>query len=187
MTPDIKHSVRVLRNGGLILLPTDTIWAIGCDATNEQAVERLYMLKNKRCPENLIVLIDKETDISKYTSQKTVRSFDYLKGVTKPITVIYDNSNGLPDNIRDEQGAIAIRVVKDSFVISLIQQLGRPILSATANIEEKSCPFVYNEIDEEVKNGIDYIVKYRREETIRYEPSVIIKWNEDGSFSIIRP
>lgn len=186
-SPDINYSIPVLRNGGLILFPTDTVWAIGCDATNEQAVERLYNLKHKRSPENLVVLIDKEQDLSKYTSQEPLRAFDYIKGVHKPITVVYDNPRGLPDNVKDEDGTVAIRVVKDSFVVSLIQHLGRPVLSATANIEDHSFPYVYNEIEEEVKNGVDYIVHYRREETIHHEPSSIIKWNTDGTVSILRP
>lgn len=186
-TPDIRESIPVLLKGGLILFPTDTVWAIGCDATNKDAVERLYQLKHKRSPENLVVLIDNEKDLPKYTLQENLRSFDYIKGVHKPTTVVYENPQGVADNVPDEDGTVAIRVVKDAFVMSLIKQLGKPVLSATANAVEHKFPYTYNEIDEEVKCGVDYIVKYRQEETIHHEPSSIIKWNSDGSITILRP
>lgn len=186
-TPDIIESIPVLKNGGLILFPTDTVWAIGCDATNHEAVERLYNLKNKRSPENLVVLIDDEQDLPKYTFQKNLRSFDYIKGVHKPTTVVYEHPKGIATNVPDDDGTIAIRVVKDSFVVSLIKRLGKPVLSATANMYDHTFPYTFNEIEDDVKNGVDYIVKYRQEETIHTEPSSIIKWNTDGTITILRP
>jgi L-threonylcarbamoyladenylate synthase len=184
---DINHSIPILKNGGLILFPSDTIWAIGCDATNKDAVDRLYELKHKRSPENLVMLLDNEADIPNYTAQKNIRLFDYIKGVHKPTTIVFEQPKGVPENVPDEDGTIAIRVVKDQFVVSLIQGLGRPLLSATANVEDHAFPFIFNEIEDEVRNGVDYIVEYRQEETIHNEPSSIIKWNADGTISILRP
>jgi L-threonylcarbamoyladenylate synthase len=186
-TPDINQSIPILEKGGLILFPTDTVWAIGCDATNKEAVERLYALKQKRSPENLVVFLDNEQDIPKYTSQKNIRFFDYIKGIHKPTTVVYEEPQGVAENVPDEDGTVAIRVVKDSFVVSLIKHLGKPVLSATANMVDHSFPYTFNEIEEDVKKGVDYIVQYRQEETIHHEPSSIIKWNTDGSISILRP
>jgi L-threonylcarbamoyladenylate synthase len=185
-TRDIESALPVLKNGGLILLPTDTVWAIGCDATNKKAVEKLYLLKNKRTPENLVVLLANEQDIPKYTSQKNVRVFDYIKGVHKPTTVVYEQPRGLPESITDDDGTIAIRVIKDFFLAALIREMGKPLLSATANISGDRMPSLYSEINNNVISGVDYVVKYRQEETIHHEPSSIIRWNKDGSITILR-
>lgn len=184
---DIESALPVLKNGGLILLPTDTVWAIGCDATNKKAVERLYQLKNKRSPENLVVLLANEQDISKYTSQQNLRVFDYIKGVHKPTTVVYEQPRGLPENIPDDDGTIAIRVIKDLFLTALIREMGKPLLSATANISGDLTPSLYSEINHSVVTGVDYVVKYRQEETIYHEPSSIIRWNNNGTITILRP
>ncbi|MBX9784948.1 MAG: Sua5/YciO/YrdC/YwlC family protein [Chitinophagaceae bacterium] len=184
---DIKNALPILENGDLILFPSDTVWAIGCDATNKDAVEKLYLLKQQRVPENLVVLIHHEQDLLKYTRQQNIRTFDYIKGVHHPTTVVYDDPAGLAENIIDLDGTVAIRVVKDDFVSSLIIQFGKPLLSATANQEDHYYPCMFSEIENEVLNGVDYVVKYRREETIHHEPSSIIKWNTDGSISILRP
>lgn len=186
-TPDITNCIPVLESGGLILFPSDTVWAIGCDATNNDAVEKLYLLKQQRVPENLVVLIHDEQDIPKYTRQQNIRSFDFIKGVHQPTTVVYDDPTGLAENIIDLDGTVAIRVVKDDFVRSLIIQFGKPLLSATANQEDHQYPSMFSEIEPEIINGVDYVVKYRQEETIHLHPSSIIKWNTDGSISILRP
>ena len=185
-TRDIELALPVLKNGGLILLPTDTVWAIGCDATNKKAVEKLYYLKNKRSPENLVILLANEKDISKYTAQKNLRIFDYIKGVHKPTTVVYEQPRGLPENIHDDDGTIAIRVIKDLFLSALIREMGQPLLSATANISGDRTPSLYSEISNTVVKGVDYVVKYRQEETIYHEPSSIIRWNNDGTLTILR-
>ncbi len=173
--PDINAAIPVLRKGGLILFPTDTVWAIGCDATNVTAVEKLYRLKKHRTPENLVVLVAAEEDVPKYTNQQTLRFFDYIKGVHKPTTIVYDHPTGLAKNIIDEDGTIAIRVVKDAFVAQLIKCLEKPVLSATANQYNHPCPYNFSQIENRVKKGVSYIVQYRQDETVAREPSSIMR------------
>jgi L-threonylcarbamoyladenylate synthase len=184
---DIASAIPVLRKGGLILFPTDTVWAIGCDATNAAAVERLYRLKQHRTPENLVVLVAGEEDVYKYTRQQKLRFFDYIKGVHKPTTIVYEEPTGLAENIIDDDGTIAIRVVKDAFVTRLIQYFEKPVLTATANQHNHPYPHNFSQIEPAVKKGVQYIVQYRQDETIAGEPSSIIRWHADGSITILRP
>ena len=183
---DISECLAVLNNGGLILYPTDTIWGIGCDAANAGAVEMIYLLKNRPDEKSMIVLLDDEKDILKYVTQPDARIFDYIKGVKKPTTVIYEGGIGLAPILIQQDGTVAIRITSDPFCKMLINQLGKPIVSSSANISGYPPPVVFNDIDVAIKNGVDYIVQHRQDETTPSHPSSIIKWNADGSLTIIR-
>jgi L-threonylcarbamoyladenylate synthase len=183
---DIEQALSVLVAGGLILYPTDTIWGIGCDATNAAAVAKVYALKQREAAKSLIVLAADERDILKYTSAPDLRVFDYLRTVTKPTTVIYEGAIGLADNLVNADGTIAIRLVDDLFCRHLIKRLRKPLVSTSANISGEPSPAFFRDIDPRVVAGVDYVVYHRREDTTPGAASAIIKWNADGTATIIR-
>src|SRR5882757_1046332 len=158
---DIEKCLAVLNNGGLILYPTDTIWGIGCDATNEKAVEKIYTLKQRIAEKSMIVLVADEKSISRFVLQPNEKVFTYLAQTTRPTTVIYDNAIHLPPNLINKDGSIAIRIVKDDFCRQLIQRFKKPIVSTSANISGESSPNIFSDIAVEIKNGVEYIVQHR--------------------------
>ncbi|MBN8850269.1 MAG: translation factor Sua5 [Sphingobacteriales bacterium 50-39] len=183
---DIDRSLAVLQVGGLILYPTDTIWGIGCDATNAGAVSKVYALKQRAETKSLIVLMADERDILKYTSQPDLRIFDYLHTVTRPTTVIYEGAVGLAGNLIGADGTVAIRLVEDLFCRHLIKRLRRPLVSTSANISGEPAPAFFHAIDSRVKEGVDYVVEYRQGDTTPKEPSSIVRWNRDATITVIR-
>lgn len=184
---DIKECLEVLRRGGLILYPTDTIWGIGCDATNEEAVATVFRLKKRSDEKSMIILVADERSILTHVTQPDLKIFDYIKGIQKPTTVIYEGGVGLAENLINRDGSIAIRIVKDVFCRQLIKRFQKPIVSTSANISGYPPPAFFEDIDIAIKNGVDYIVQHRREEREPIRPSSIIKWNNDGTLTIIRP
>jgi L-threonylcarbamoyladenylate synthase len=184
---DIEKCLAVLRNGGLILYPTDTIWGIGCDATNEVAVKKIYALKKRADEKSLIVLMAEEKDILNHIANPDLKVFDHLKTVAKPTTVIYDGAIGLANNIIAKDGSVAIRLTTDLFCRQLIKQFRKPIVSTSANISGYPSPLVFNDIEEAIKNGVDYIVQHRQNNLETATASTIIKWLPNGTYIIIRP
>ncbi len=191
MTPlfntDIEACLRVLESGGLILYPTDTIWGIGCDATNEEAVEKIFALKKRIETKALIVLIADERSLLQYVASPHIEVFDYIQGVSKPTTIIYENAIGLASNLLAEDGSVGIRICADEFCKHLIKRFRKPIVSTSANVSGFPPPKVFSDIDIAVKEGVDYMVHYRQDDTIPVEPSAVVKCNKDGSFTILRP
>jgi L-threonylcarbamoyladenylate synthase len=183
---DIEQCIEVLNKGGLILYPTDTVWGIGCDATNEQAVAKIYVLKKRIASKSMIVLIAEEKELIKYVEQPNLQIFDYIKGVSKPTTVIYEGAIGVAKNLVNEDGTLAIRIVKDEFCQKLIQLFGRPIVSTSANLSSYPSPAIFADIDTEIKNGVDYIVQHRQDDFNLAAPSAIIRWNSNGIPTVIR-
>lgn len=183
---DIINCLEVLKKGGIILYPTDTVWGIGCDATNDIAVEKIYSLKKRNDEKSMIVLVAGEKDILQYVANPDLKVFDYLKQVAKPTSVVYENVLGFAHNLVDKNGSIAIRVCREPFCKQLIKRFRKPIVSTSANISGKPTPGIFKDISEEIKNGVDYIVHYRQDDEKISEPSAIIKWNSDGSVKILR-
>jgi L-threonylcarbamoyladenylate synthase len=183
---DIEKCIEVLKKGGIILYPTDTIWGIGCDATNEHAVEKIFILKKRPESKSLIILVVDEKEILNYVEAPDKKIFEYLSGTDKPTTVIYEHAKHLAKNATNEEGTIAIRIVKDDFCSKLIQDLGKPIVSTSANISGKPFPKNYIEISTEIKNGVDYIVQHRQKDIVACGPSPIIKLNKEGDIERIR-
>ena len=183
---DIESCIDVLQNGGLILYPTDTVWGIGCDANNAAAVAKVYELKNRPDEKSMIILLADEKEILKYVSQPNPLIFDYIKGVKKPTTFIYEGGIGLASNLLTVDGTIGIRVTEDLFCRQLIKRFGKPIVSTSANISGYPSPVVFTDIDIAIKNGVDYIVQHRQDDTTPAFPSSVIKWNADGSLTILR-
>jgi L-threonylcarbamoyladenylate synthase len=184
---DIEACLRVLESGGLILYPTDTIWGIGCDATNEAAVEKIFTLKKRIETKALIVLIADERSLLQYVASPHIEVFDYIAGVSKPTTIIYENAIGLASNLLAEDGSVGIRICADEFCKHLIKRFRKPIVSTSANVSGFPPPKVFSDIDIAVKEGVDYMVHYRQDDTIPVEPSAVVKCNKDGSFTILRP
>lgn len=184
---DIEAAVAVLRSGGLILYPTDTVWGIGCDATNEKAVEKIYALKKRNEEKSMIILVADEQNILSYTKEATPVIFDYIKGIHKPTTVIYENARNLARNLVNKDGSIAIRIVRDEFCKALINTFGKAIVSTSSNISGYPPPAVFPDIDIAIKNGVDYIVQHRQDDLNIAAPSSVVKLAEDGSIKIIRP
>src|SRR6185436_4389275 len=161
---DIEKCLEVLRNGGLILYPTDTIWGIGCDATNEKAVEKVYQLKKRSDEKAMIVLVAEERDVMQHVAAPDLSLFDYLTTTAKPTTVIYDGALGFADNLVGHDGTIAIRICQDEFCKHLLKRFRKPIVSTSANISGAPAPKNFNSISEEIKNGVDHIVQYGQDD-----------------------
>ena len=183
---DIEKCLEVLRNGGLILYPTDTIWGIGCDATNEKAVAKVYQLKQRSDEKALIVLLADERDIMQHVAAPDLSLFDYLDSATKPTTVIYDGAIGFADNLIGNDGSIAIRICRDEFCRHLLKRFRKPIVSTSANISGMPSPKNFKEVSEEIKNGVNYIVQYRQNDETPAQPSSLIKW-DNGKVTVLRP
>lgn len=183
---DIEASLAVLHAGGLILYPTDTVWGIGCDATNPEAVQRIYALKQRPDTKAMIVLVATEQDVLQYVAAPDMAVFDYLPDTQKPTTVIYDNAIGLADNLVAEDGSIAIRICNDLFCRHLLKRFRKPIVSTSANMSGTPPARIYKEISDEIKRGVDYIVAHRQDDERIAEPSAVIKW-VNGKVEVLRP
>lgn len=184
---DIQRSVAVLINGGLILYPTDTIWGIGCDATNEKAVNKIFFLKQRAETKSMIILLSDLNDISRYVIHPDPAILNYLSKTFQPTTAIYKNGKNVAHELINNDGTIAIRIVKEEFCSSLVNTFGKPIVSTSANISGKYPPSNFNEISEEIKNGVDYIVQHRQSDFKGARPSSIIKINDEKKIVIVRP
>ena len=194
---DLQEALRVLREGGVIVYPTDTVWGIGCDATNAEAVKKIYALKQREDSKSMLVLLDSPAKLNYYIADIPDSAWALLEvadtdgneendGV-KPLTIIYPNARNLAPNLVAEDGSIGIRITGEPFSKALCEQLRHPIVSTSANISGHPTAHFYHEIEEAILNGADYVCQFRRNDDCPHEPSSIIKINNDGSFKIIRP
>ncbi|MFC4263720.1 L-threonylcarbamoyladenylate synthase [Ferruginibacter yonginensis] len=185
-TNDIPLCVAALQQGQTILYPTDTIWGIGCDAKNSEAVANIYALKKRDEKKSMIILLAHHTEIASYAQKPNDAVLQLMAQTNNPLTIIYPNAKNLAPNLINEDGTIAIRIVKDPFCIAMINAFGGPIVSTSANISgEATAPF-FNMISNEIKLGVDYIVQHRQHDNTPATPSSIVKWNTDNSFTKIR-
>ncbi|MBV7533245.1 L-threonylcarbamoyladenylate synthase [Chitinophaga sp. sic0106] len=183
---DIVASLGALRNGGLILYPTDTIWGIGCDATNEAAVSRVYALKNRDEAKSLVILLADVRDLLHYVANPRPDIAEIIAGFERPTTVIYEGALGLASNVINADGSIAIRIVKDPFCRHLIKRLRKPLVSTSANISGDPSPATFSAVNPAIVNGVDYVVKHRQDEAAASIASRIIRIHNDGSITVIR-
>lgn len=187
---DLQEALRVLRSGGIIVYPTDTVWGIGCDATNAEAVKRIYALKQREDSKSMLVLLDSAAKLNYYVdvpeAAEILMEATENEGMGKPLTIIYPNARHLAENLIAGDGSIGIRITSEPFSKALCEQLRHPIVSTSANISgHPSAPF-FGEIEAAILNGADYVCRFRRDDDCPHEPSSIIKVNDDGSFKIIR-
>lgn len=186
ISEDIKQACEVMERGGVILYPTDTIWGIGCDATNAAAVKRVYEIKQRADSKALIVLTDSEPKVEYYVSEVPETAWQLLDVAVKPLTIIYPGARNLAPNLLAEDGSVAIRITHEAFSQELCRRFKKAIVSTSANISGQPSPHNFAEVSDEIKNAVDYIVEARRDETKEAVPSSIIKLESDGSIKIIR-
>lgn len=186
MNETLKKAVEVLRQGGVILYPTDTIWGLGCDATNATAVQRIYDIKQRANSKAMLVLIDSSAKLQGYVREVPDIAWDLIDLSEKPLTIIYSGAKNLAENLVAEDGSIGIRITRETFSKRLCEQFRKPIVSTSANISNTTAPKSFGEIDEIIKNNVDYIVDYRQNEKIQATASSIIKLEVNGQITIIR-
>lgn len=186
MNEEIKKACQVLAEGGVILYPTDTIWGIGCDATNAEAVKRVYDIKRRQDSKAMLVLVDSPVKVDFYVKDVPDIAWDLIELADKPMTIIYDGARNLAENLLAEDGSVGIRVTGEAFSKRLCQQFRKAIVSTSANISGEPSPACFADISEEVKQAVDYIVDFRRDEPAGAKPSGIIKLEAGGVFKIIR-
>lgn len=186
MIEDIKAALEVLQMGGVILYPTDTIWGIGCDACNAEAVKRIYTIKKRVDSKSMLVLMENAALLERYVDEVPEIAYDLIELTDKPLTIIYDGAKNLAANLIAEDGSIGIRITTEAFSSELIRRFKRPIVSTSANISGKKSPACFNEIDQEVIDAVDYVVKFRQNETKKAVPSSIMKLGKGGQIKIIR-
>lgn len=192
---DLQAALHVLRNGGLIAYPTDTIWGIGCDATNSAAVERLFALKQRADSKAMLMLLDSSAKLPYYIENIPETAWMLLDscegeaedGAAKPLTIVYPNARNIAPKLIAEDGSVGIRITHELFSKALCAQLRHPLVSTSANISGQPSPHFFAEISQEIINGVDYVCQFRREDESEHAPSTIIKLNNDGTFKIIRP
>lgn len=186
MIEDIKKACQVMREGGVILYPTDTIWGIGCDATNPDAVRRVYEIKQRSDSKAMLVLVDTPVKVDFYVQDVPEIAWDLIELADKPLTIIYSGARNLAPNLLAEDGSVGIRVTNEEFSRRLCQQFRKAIVSTSANISGQPSPGNFSEISEEIKKAVDYIVGYRQEETGHPKPSGILKLGKGGVVTVIR-
>jgi L-threonylcarbamoyladenylate synthase len=184
---DLKQAVQILKEGGVILYPTDTIWGIGCDAGNEEAVSRIYRIKKRKDSLAMLVLLDTENRLSSYVREIPDIAWDLIEVSEKPITLIYPEAKNLAPNLLPSDGSIGIRITRESFSRDLIRTFGKAIVSTSANISGDPSPAIFDEISDEIKDQVDYCVKYRQDDIQKSVPSSIIKIGLSGEVNVLRP
>ncbi len=183
---DLEQSLAILIDGGVILYPTDTIWGLGCDATNDQAIQRIYDIKKRPAQNPFIILVHSEAMLLKYVEDVPEIAFEMIENAQRPLTLIFPRAKNLSPHICGQDGSIAIRVVNEPFCKALISTFKKPIVSTSANISGEANPAIFSEISPAIKNSVDYAVQYRQNDTTRSLPSSIVKILPDNSVEKIR-
>ena len=186
MIEDIKKACEVMAAGGIILYPTDTIWGIGCDATNEKAVQRVYELKRRADNKAMLVLMDSEAKLDRYVSDVPDIAWDLISVSDKPLTIIYSSAKNLATNLLGADGSVGIRITNEEFSKKLCERFRKPLVSTSANVSGEPSPANFSEVSEVIKEGVDYTVSYRQDDMSKAAPSGIIKLGAGGLVQVIR-
>jgi L-threonylcarbamoyladenylate synthase len=184
---EVEKAVRVVQQGGVILYPTDTIWGLGCDATNETAIQKIYGIKQRADSKSLIILLADDRDLLQYVAAPDPAVFEYIEQQNQPTTIVFENAIGLPQNVVAADGSVAIRIVKDLFCRHLIKRLRKPLVSTSANKSGAPSPQTFNAVSNGIKQHANHVVQWRQDETTPAQPSRIVKWNQDGTTTVLRP
>ena len=183
---EVAKALKVITEGGIILYPTDTIWGIGCDATNTEAIKKIFRLKQRDEAKSMIVLIDTENKLESYISDVNPLAYDLIAYAENPLTLVMPGAKNLSPAIINKDGSIGIRVVKHPFCEQLIQRLRKPLVSTSANISGKASPQYFAQVDDEIINGVDYVVDLEQHDMEIKNPSTIMRLEPDGKFQFIR-
>ena len=183
---DIKKAIDTLRRGGLILYPTDTIWGIGCDATNSEAVKRVFQLKQRADSKALITLVGSESSFERIVENVPEVAWQLIDTTDRPTTIVYDHGTGVAPELLADDGSLAVRMTTEPFSRELCNRFRRPLVSTSANISGAPSPLCYSEISQEIIDGVDYVCRSRRDEAPSKSASMIIKIQDNGVFKILR-
>ncbi|MES2829888.1 MAG: L-threonylcarbamoyladenylate synthase [Bacteroidota bacterium] len=183
---EIDKALNILKDGGVILYPTDTVWGLGCDATNEEAVAKINSIKGRSADKSFIVLLDSDNKIQSYVREVPEIAYNLIEYAENPLTIIFTGAKNLAPSVISTDGSVGIRVVKHDFCEQLIQRFRKPITSTSANVSGKPTPLTFDEIDIEIKDQVDYIVNLEQEMHTARKASTIIKLGTGGQFSFIR-
>lgn len=183
---DLKNAVETMKNGGIILYPTDTVWGIGCDARNDDAVRRIFSLKQRDDSKSMLVLLDAPGKLQGYVEQIPDMAWQLMEYSARPLTIIYPGARGVAPSLIAADGSLGIRVTNDMFCRQLCAKLRAPVVSTSANISGQKAATTFSTIDHEIIDGVDYVVRYRRDDTAQAAPSSIIKLEVNNEFKLIR-
>lgn len=183
---DVSKALETLNTGGIILYPTDTVWGLGCDATNETAVAKINEIKGRSADKSLIVLLDNENKLQSYVNEIPEVAYELIAYAENPLTIIFDGAKNLAKNAINTDGSIGIRIVQHPFCQQLLQRFRKPIISTSANISGKPTPAIFNEITAEIIDMVNYVVEFEQDNITPKKPSTIIKLGPSGQFKLIR-
>lgn len=184
---DLDEALKTLKQGGIILYPTDTVWGIGCDATNAEAVAKIYALKQRADAKSMLVLVDSIPALERIIPDIPEVAYDLVELATKPLTIIYDKASGVAPALIAEDGSLGVRLTQEAFSSALCRALRRPLVSTSANISGEPTPLRFSAISQEIIDGVNYVVGYRQSDAQNSPPSQIIKLGSNGEVKIIRP
>jgi L-threonylcarbamoyladenylate synthase len=183
---DIMNALRVLRAGGVILYPTDTIWGLGCDATNAVAVRKIFDIKQRDDSKSLIILVNSVSMLERYVVNPPEVALQMAELSQKPLTIVYDRGRSLAEGVASADGSVGVRICTEPFCDELISAFRKPIISTSANISGTEPPALFDEISEEVINVVDYVCLYRQYDRTRYSASSVIRVSGNGAVKILR-
>lgn len=183
---DLKEAVKVMKEGGIILYPTDTVWGIGCDATNAEAVAKIYNLKQRSDSKSMLALVSSEGMLQRTVKEVPEIAWQLIDAAVNPMTIIYDDAKGVADNLKAEDGSLGVRITSEKFSRALCERMRGPVVSTSANISGKPTPMTFSEISNAIKNGVDYVCRYRQNEKAKAKPSNIIKITRGNIVKVIR-
>lgn len=183
---DLKEAVKVMKEGGIILYPTDTVWGIGCDARNEEAVKKIYRLKKRADSKSMLVLVSSEGMLQRTVKHVPEIAWQLIDVAVNPMTIIYDHPVGVAECLQAEDGSLGIRITSEKFSRTLCERMRGPIVSTSANVSGKQTPMTFSEISSEIKSGVDYVCRFRQKEKASALPSNIIKITRDNVVKVIR-
>ncbi|TKC05631.1 threonylcarbamoyl-AMP synthase [Pedobacter polaris] len=186
MKQEINNALEILKNGGVILYPTDTVWGLGCDATNEEAVAKVNEIKGRSADKSLIILLDNENKLQSYVTEIPDVAYELIEFAENPMTIVFSGAKNLAKNVINLDGSVGIRIVKHDFCEQLLQRFRKPIVSTSANVSGEASPRFFDEISDAIKDAVDYIVDFDQDNRTVKKPSTIIKLGPSGQFEFIR-
>ncbi|MBN2746776.1 MAG: threonylcarbamoyl-AMP synthase [Bacteroidales bacterium] len=187
ITNEIEKAIKVIKDGGVILYPTDTIWALGCDPNNNKAIKKILQIKRRTENKSLIILMCEIDNIQKYIDTPHPIALELYRQWNKPLTIVFPRAKGISKMVVNNDNTLGIRITKEIFTFQLIKTLGHPIVSTSANLSGYPSPVSYKTISTEIKESVDHIVDYRKDSFTEMKPSTIIRINDNGSFEVLRP